>query len=149
MTAREVGTLGDAGEVGGDAQFGTAYGRVFLTQTPAGFPVLLEVSACPAYVSPGAPEDGDTRREVLEVVAEHTYLRGVTAEDMLSGDAQPFDSEYSYHWPVDYWPPSMLRRDGSPFLRAMNATARAHIANLPAAWLDAMPTPDYPVNLEA
>jgi hypothetical protein len=143
VTALEVGTLSDVGEVGGDVQCGTAWGRAFLTVNAAGFPVMLEVSACPAYIDPGAPESGDTRRDVLEVIAEHTYGKGTTGADIVSGDAQPMDSEYRYAWPVDYWPPSMLRRDGSPFLRAMDASARAHIVNLPTAWLESMPAPDH------
>lgn len=149
MTAHEVGTLGDAGEVAGDTQLGTAYGRVFLTATPAGFPVMLEVSACPAYVDPGAPESGNMRRDVLAVTWEHTYGRDATAADILSGEASPMDSECTYAWPIDYWPSSTLGADGEPTAEALDAAARAHIANLPAAWIDAMPAPiDTPTETE-
>jgi hypothetical protein len=143
VSALEVGTLGDAGEVGGDVQCGPAFGRTFLTMTPAGFPVMLEVSACPAYVDPGAPESGDTRRDVLAVTWEHTYGRGTTGADIVNGNADPMDSEVTYEWPVDYWPESARGDDGEPTADALAATARAHVAHLPAAWLDGMPAPDH------
>lgn len=140
MTAAESGALGDAGEIGGDGQIGRAFGRVFFTMSGGGFPVMLEVSACPAYIDPGAPESGDLRADVLEVIAEHTYGRDATCAQMLSGEAEPMDTEYAYCWPIDYW------ADGEPTaadVERLEAAARAHVANLPTAWLDAMPAPEH------
>jgi hypothetical protein len=144
VSALEVGTLGDAGEVGGDAQVGTAWGRTFLTMTAAGFPVLLEVAACPATLDASDPGNGDPPRlDVLAVTWEHTYGKGTTGAEILSGAADPMDSEVTYEWPVDYWPESTRGDDGEPTASALDATARAHIANLPAAWLEGMPAPDH------
>lgn len=142
MAALEVGTLGDGGAVGGDAQLGTAWMRCFHTLTPAGFPQLITVYAYAALTDPNADPESDTAtRDVLEQMDVSTYLAGA---DPLEDDAVPFDSETSYSWPVDWWPASCCNDAGQPTMDALEATARAHVANLSRAWLDSLPAPLTP-----
>jgi hypothetical protein len=138
MTAAEWGRIEPAApDVAGDATYPGGWTRTFVTSSAAGVPVVLEVSAVPALIDSGAdPADPHAARDLLEVTNVHTYLEGADL-----GDGDPFDTETTYTWPIDYWPESARRRDGEPTLRALRAAARRHLETLPAAWLDAMPDP--------
>lgn len=133
MTAREVGVIGDAGTVGGDEQAGPAWCRTFLTRNNAGRLVRVGVTAYAVELSPD-PETGAPRWDVLEQTDEETFGDGVTPAEAEAFEAEPFDMETTYAHPIDYWRPE-------PDADAASAAARAHIERLPAAWLDAMPTP--------
>lgn len=133
MSALEWGTLEtDDGQPGGDLQVTNAASRRFITSSPAGFPVVLTVYAYGALI------DGEgSRRDLQEAIVTETYLHGADLSE-----ADPFDSEYAYAWPVDYWPESTLdEEDGEPSTTALEASAAAHLRNLPTAWLEAMPAP--------
>jgi hypothetical protein len=136
MSALEVGTLGDGGAVGGDGQLGTAWCRTFATASPAGFPCLVTVYAYAALVHPyDDADDPAAMRDMLEHTEVSTYLHGAEL------DGEPFDSETTYEWPIGYWPASTLDAHEQPTLEALDATARAHLRGLSAAWLASLPAP--------
>lgn len=137
MTALEWGALSaDDGYAAGDAVLDRGWSRSFITASGPN-PVVVTILAVPALIDPGAStDDRHARRDVLEVTTIDTYLPGA---DLIDGD--PFDTETSYAWPVDFWPSSARRKDGEPRMTALRATARAHVRNLPTAWIDGMEPP--------
>ena len=121
----EYGTISDGGEVGGDAQAGSAYCRAFIRKNDNGTHTFAEITA---YPSNEFSEEVSGGYDIQEQTYVATIPNGIDVHDesALWNAVAEHDGEYEYAYPFD--------RSWSTVEDA-EVVARNHIANINPAHL--------------